>query len=231
MFSKTAASSSQGPAHSSQIQAWMGAQNARMEKAAQEEKQRKAEASRKRPPSAVPSQDGPDSKRAKLEDAAISAAFLAGFDFTKLPAALVTDLIVANLQAFAEETLDGLVQSYRQGRGASLSEATPGPSAPTALIPSTKAEPAVAASSVPVDPVAPPERIPSGLATPVPEYTRRASRSPSRSKTPPTPPPVKEEDPVDPLQMDIDEEELEYEPDKLNLEVTPTIDCAVEAAI
>jgi symplekin len=35
---------------------------------------------------------------------------------------------------------------------------------------------------------------------------------------PEVPPRVKDE-PVDPLQMNIDEEEIEYEPDRLNLEV------------
>ena len=35
---------------------------------------------------------------------------------------------------------------------------------------------------------------------------------------------VKEE-PLDPLKMDIDDEEIEYEPDKLNLEVRKTIEC------
>lgn len=190
-----------------------------MKKADEEEKQRK-EASRKRPPSAPPPQEAPDAKRVKLEDAAVSAAFLAGFDFTKLPAALVTDLIVANLQAFTDEALDELVQAYRRGR---RPESAAGP-------PSSAAAAATVVTSVPM-PVIPdasvsrPERAPSESATPASEPIRRPSRSRSRSRSrsPATPPPVKEEEPVDPLQMDIDEEELEYEPDKLNLEVASNL--------
>jgi len=43
-----------------------------------------------------------------------------------------------------------------------------------------------------------------------------------RSSTPPaqtTPPVVKVEEPVDPLQMDIDQDELEFEPETLNAQV------------
>ena len=37
---------------------------------------------------------------------------------------------------------------------------------------------------------------------------------------PPPPAPAIKDEPVDPLQMDIDEDELEYEPDRLNEEVS-----------
>jgi symplekin len=40
--------------------------------------------------------------------------------------------------------------------------------------------------------------------------------TPPRTETPAT---VKAE-PIDPLQMDIDEEELDYEPEKINLQVS-----------
>ncbi len=192
-----------------------------MEKAAQEEKQRKAE-SRKRPPSAIPPQDSPDTKRAKLEDvsASNSAAFLAAFDFTKLPTALVTDLIVANIQSFSDEALAELVRTYREGRLTQKPEvvAPPAPPIPSTSSVAQASAAAVAATNGNLDvPSVPSERVASKSITPEQEVQR--SRSPPRSKSPSTPPPVKEEEPVDPLKMDIDEEEVEYEPDKLNMEV------------
>ena len=199
---------------------WMGTQSARMEKAAQEEKQRKIEVSKKRPPSAPAAPDGPDTKRMKLEDAAMSATFLAGFDFTKLPAALVTDLIVANLQTFPEEVLDGLVQIYRQGKAASQLQAVPGPSTPASTALGSVAESSIAPAGAFDASLTRSETAASESVIFVRESAGRSSRSRSRSRTPPLSPPTKEEDPVDPLQMDIEEEELEYEPDKLNLEVS-----------
>lgn len=146
-----------------------------MDRASAEEKARKAaaaEASKKRPVSA--SGEGSDSKRQKLEPDT-SAAFLAGFDFTSLPVALITELVVANLQAFTEPTLHTLVQTYRDSRA----------------------------------PVLPPAK-PASIAEPEP--TASAASAPSA-------PAVKQE-PIDPLKMDIDEEEMEYEPDRLNMEVS-----------
>ena len=148
-----------------------------MERASAEEKARKAavaataaEAIKKRPLPTGPPDDQPtDAKRLKVEvdnAAANSAAFLASFDFTTLPIALVTDLIVANLQAFTEPALASLVQAYRQDREGA---------------PETAPQPSDGA----MDDVV--------------------------SETPP----VKDE-PLDPLKMDIDEEEMEYEPDRLN---------------
>jgi len=158
-----------------------------MERASAEEKARKAavaasatEATKKRPPSAT-AENPSDAKRIKVEadvSGNASAAFLASFDFTMLPISLITDLIVANLQAFTEPALLELVQAYRQSRGLA-----PGP--PASRLPQ------------------PPE--PMQEATPTP--------SPSAEHA------VKVEA-VDPLQMDIDEEEMEYEPDRLNMEVS-----------
>ena len=174
-----------------------------MEQAAIAEKQRKAaaaaEASRKRSPPIAPAQDAPDAKRPKLEHDTAAASATAGFDFTSLPAALVTDLIVANIQAFSEATLIGLVQAYRHKRTQSAT--------------TTAANVAGASAQAPPD-------------TPGPVDDRRSEPPRRRSPTPPVPSPepvptatpVKQE-PVDPLKMDIDEEELEYEPDRLNLEV------------
>ena len=47
----------------------------------------------------------------------------------------------------------------------------------------------------------------------------RAHDAPQKDNPPPPPPAIKVEEPVDPLKMDIDDEEMEYEPDRLNLEV------------
>jgi symplekin len=170
-----------------------------MDKAAADEKKRKtasiseAAESRKRPSSAS-NEQASDPKRPKLEPdttATTSASFLAAFDFTSLPASLITDLIVANLEAFTEPALIGLVQAYRQSRGLSAPLPVPDTStAPAALI-------------VPAPPLER-ERTHTPLAQPV------ASVS--------VPLPVKDE-PLDPLQMDIDQDEIEYEPDRLNMEV------------
>jgi len=152
-----------------------------MDRASADEKARRiatataaAEAAKKRPPSAL--NEAPDAKRQKLEQDSTngaSAAFLAGFDFTSLPVALITELVVANLLAFTEPALVALVEAYRESRSASAASLGHAP-------------------------------------TPVPE--------PAPTAQVVTAPPVKQE-PIDPLKMDIDEEEMEYEPDKLNMEV------------
>jgi symplekin len=154
-----------------------------MDRAAAEEKNRKSTAavteSKKRPGSTL-NDEASDAKRPRLEQDPLSrntsTAFLASFDFTALPAPLVTELIVANLQAFTESQLIALVNAHRQSRGiGNVPSAAVPPSAPT---------------------------ISSTLAVTEPS-------APSQVK----------EEPEDPLQMDIDEDELEYEPDRLNLEV------------
>jgi len=92
-----------------QINEALAVQGARIDKASSDEKARRiataaaaAESTKKRPLPA--SNETSDAKRQKLEPDATSssAAFLAGFDFTSLPAALITELVVANLQAFAD---------------------------------------------------------------------------------------------------------------------------------
>ncbi|KAG9312974.1 Symplekin tight junction protein C terminal-domain-containing protein [Chiua virens] len=168
-----------GSAFGAQINEALSQQAVRMERASAEERARKAavaataaEAMKKRPLPIGPAADQPaDAKRLKIEvdnAPANSTAFLASFDFTTLPIALVTDLIVANLQAFTEPALVNLVQAYRQSR----------------------------------------EEAP-GAASQSPDGTTAESTSVSET------PPLKDE-PVDPLKMDIDEEEVEYEPDRLN---------------
>ena len=167
-----------------------------MERAAADEKVRKyalLESSRKRQqPSTTPSEEPSDSKRAKLEhenDASTTTSFLATVDFTQLPVSLITDLVVANLQAFTEPALVALIQAYRQSQATSVPAITiAGP--PTEIKAPT--------------PIALPVKLPDIEHEPTPEIEVA---------------PIKEE-PVDPLKMDIDEEDLEYEPDRLNQEVS-----------
>ncbi|PSR72823.1 hypothetical protein PHLCEN_2v11320 [Hermanssonia centrifuga] len=233
----------QGAQFGGQIQAALATQAQRMEAAAIEEKQRKLAVveSRKRPPSAIPTTDTPDTKRQKLvaDTSSPSATFLSGFDFTSLPASLVTDLIVANLQAFSEPALIGLVQAYRHGKTVSSASTSPAAIASSSGHTPTPPPTSQAIPSAPVVPVPPigPSRShvspPTGpttseYPTPVPEFLRKVEISRQQSQTPPV---VKEEEPVDPLQMDIDEEELEYEPDKLNLELSGDQEEAAEEGL
>jgi symplekin len=167
-----------------------------MDKAVADEKRRKAIAAALPPPidgkKRLPEEPaGGDAKRAKLDNtkSATTLAGLANFDFTSLNASLITELIVANLQAFSEADLLRLVDLYRDSRG---------------LI---KPEPA-GASRPPSQPI---------LITPPPTSTET-----NRSQTPPQSIPAKPavpDEPQDPLQMDIDQDEMEYEPDRLNEEV------------
>ncbi|KAJ6518677.1 Symplekin tight junction protein C terminal-domain-containing protein [Mycena sanguinolenta] len=192
-----------GNAHyAPQIQEFMARQAVRMDEAAAEEKKRKMLLasgidSRKRP--APASTDGPsDPKRPKLEPDAstTSASFLATFDFTSLPAPLITDLIVANIEAFPENVLIALVEAYRQSRG----------------LPAPAAAPVQAAA--PAIPTAP------RAARAIPTAPAAARASTPEAQPPVTDAPVVKDEPVDPLQMDIDQDELEYEPDKLNEELS-----------
>jgi symplekin len=162
-----------------------------MEKAVSEEKRRKAAMtdSRKRPSSAI---DSIDNKRIKLDtDTSTptpSGAFLSSFDFTSLPATLITNLIVSNLEAFTEAQLFELVNAYRQSRGIQ-------PSAPTIAAAPAFGTASPASSSIPSGPNA--------------ETETDSLAIPNELK----------EEAVDPLQMDIDEDEMEFEPEKLNKKV------------
>ncbi|KAI1796643.1 Symplekin tight junction protein C terminal-domain-containing protein [Ganoderma leucocontextum] len=201
----------QGQPFLGQIQSALAAQGARMEQAAAEEKARKAavaEASKKRAAAATPVVEAPESKRPKLEHEVTPTAGPAGFDFSALPAALVTDLIVANLQAYTENALIGLVQAYRHKKATAPAD-IPGLSStppPARDVPAEQAAP----TPPPTAPTAP-RAPPSGP---------RADREKKAKPESPPPPPVKAEEPVDPLKMDIDDEEMEYEPDRLNLEIS-----------
>jgi symplekin len=186
-----------------QINETLNIQAQRMEEASREEKRRKASGvdGRKRAAS-TPAEQPSDAKRPKLDSEASStpslASTLAAFDFTSLPPSLITDLIIANLEAFTESALKDLVQQHRQKRG--LSATTSTSAGPTAGSLTT-----------------PPPNIPTGPRRLVSQYGsgERDSTPPSRS----TPPIVKAEEYVDPLQMDIDQDELEFEPETLNAQV------------
>jgi len=163
-----------------------------MEHAAIEEKRRKAAGIAGPSTSSTPpiqsakrpgSEEGPDAKRQKLDHAptpipAASTSVLASFDFTTLPHSLITDLIVANLEAFSEADLINVVRRFRDVRAAEASTAAAAQAAGPSSSQSVSDE-------------------------------RKSSRFSDN---------VKDEAP-DPLQMDIDQDEMEYEPDRLNEEV------------
>jgi len=104
---------------------------------------------------------------------------LAGFDFTSLPVALITELVVANLLAFTEPALVALVEAY---------------------------EKVVRLAQHPL-------RMLLLLCPSRHQQTAQVVIAPPVNR------------PIDPLKMDIDEDEMEYEPDKLNLEARYTIYC------
>ncbi|KAF9045824.1 hypothetical protein BDZ89DRAFT_1188893 [Hymenopellis radicata] len=178
----------------SQINEVLSQQQIRMGEAVIEEKKRKAAKAagldtKKRPLSDA--EPPADAKRVKLQSDPSTANVLASFDFTTLPATLITDLIVANLDAFSEPTLLSLIQAYREKDTALIQPA------PTRETPAVASRP----HSPPSAPIA-------------------STSAPPRPKTPPPPSqPVKVEEPVDPLQMDIDQDEMEFEPDRLNEEL------------
>ncbi|KAJ8521574.1 hypothetical protein ONZ45_g1743 [Pleurotus djamor] len=185
-------------------------QGARMEAAAIEEKKRKAAAqeSRKRPTPSV-SEPGPDAKRPKLEDTSTpppaplaDTSPLASFDFTTLPASLITDLIVVNLEAFSEAALVDAIQNYRRIHNMQ-------PKDTDSNRPSTSSAKAV------VDKPSPAAEVPSTSGT------QREPPTGPRAAAVSVPEPVAvKEEPVDPMEMDIDQDDIEYEPEQLNLELS-----------
>jgi len=177
-----------------------------------------ADASRKRPPSALAPSAEESAKRQKLEpDSAAAASVLASFDFSTLPAPLITELVLANLQAFSDQAIQTLVQTYlRSGR------AQAAPQAPMQQ-PFSVASPKPAVAALPDAPAALMASVSDGVPglSDDPQSATPPGGSAPMADSDDLPPGfgnVKEE-PLDPLQMDIDEDELEYEPDKLNLEV------------
>ena len=90
-----------------------------MAQAVTNEKNRKAaaaaEASRKRSISAL-SEEATEAKRQKMDNGASTASVasvLANFDFSILPHTLVTELIIANLQALTEQSLTAAINVNR----------------------------------------------------------------------------------------------------------------------
>ncbi|KAJ7066730.1 Symplekin tight junction protein C terminal-domain-containing protein [Mycena amicta] len=179
--------------HVPQIQDILQRQGTRMEEAAVEEKRRKQLGTTSEPRKRPSSTSGePEAKRPKLDAEASSA--LASFNFTQLPAPLITDLIVANLEAFSESALRTLVDAYKESRGIS--------SAPS-VVPATAAERPTPRDGTPVD-----------------------------TQTAAVPPPaIVKEEPVDPLKMDMDQDELEYEPDRLNRALSDGLDPGGDGSI
>lgn len=191
---------------SMQINETLNIQTQRMEEAAREEKRRKAASidGRKRAAS-TPAEQPSDAKRPKLEPETSNtpnlASTLAAFDFTSLPPSLITDLIIANLEVFTESALETLVQQHRQKRGLGSVPAV------SAAYP---AVPVAALSSIL------PSNVPTGPRKLVAQHATEGGATPPPRSTPPI---VKVEEPVDPLQMDIDQDELEFEPETLNAKV------------
>jgi symplekin len=189
-----------------------------MEQAAADERTRRAMATqaqvdpRKRPPStAVQGEEDAKRQRVEADPNADATALLAAFDFTTLPAALITELIVANLQAFSEETFHARINAYRRPTPTAVATPTP---VPAAAAPESTAVLETAAASENAVPVKMPPTMPAADRA---RERALAQGSPAQVDEPSFSSRIKEE-PVDPLQMDMDEE-IEYEPDRLNLEV------------
>ncbi len=189
-----------------------------MEQAAADERTRRAMATqaqvdaRKRPPSTA-AQGEEEAKRQKVEGDpnADATALLAAFDFTTLPVALIAELIFANLQAFSEETFQTRINAYR--RSTSTGVAAPAP-VPAAIAPVSTAVLETAAASENAMPVKMPPTMPAADRA----RERALVQAPSTQVDEPSSSSRVKEEPVDPLQMDMDED-IEYEPDRLNLEV------------
>ncbi|KAI0305811.1 Symplekin tight junction protein C terminal-domain-containing protein [Multifurca ochricompacta] len=172
----------------------------RMEQAAVEERTRRAMAAqaqvdaRKRPPSTAAAGEE-DAKRQKLEadPNADATALLSAFDFTTLPVALIAELI---------EAFQARVNAYRHPAPSVV--AAPAPVSATTFDTEMVSENAVPATM----PVA--DRV----------RERTLAQASSSQVDDPSSPNIFKEELVDPLQMDMDED-IEYEPDRLNLELEP----------
>jgi symplekin len=122
---------------------------------------------------------------------------------------LIAELIVANLQAFSEEALQARIDAYGPTPAA---VAAPAPVPGAAPVSAAALETAVASESA--VPVKMPPTMPAADRARERALTQPVS---SQAEGPSSSNEVKEE-PVDPLQMDMDED-FEYEPEKLDLEV------------
>ncbi|CAE6464998.1 unnamed protein product, partial [Rhizoctonia solani] len=187
--------SPQGAPYTRQIADAIQAQTARMEAAAQEARRKRA----------LEAEAANEAKRTKLEPPAVPTppsaptpvdpptSTFANFDFSSLPLPLVVDILIANLSVLSDERLAGAIASRRAVLGST------GPVVPAAP---------VVQADVPL------------LVAPTPQLPVSASQLESQSQAqaqPAEPEPAVKEEPLDPLKMDIDDDDLEYEPDKLNV--------------
>jgi symplekin len=212
-------SSPAGTNFAREINEALNKQTQRMEQAVADERTRKAAAAqaqadaRKRPLAAATS-DEEDSKRQRVEadPNADATALLGAFDFTTLPVALITELIVANLQAFSDEVFQARINTYRRPAPAS-SIAAPAPvSAAAAPVSAAVLENSVTSESTAS------ARTPPTMPAADRARERALAQGPSAQLDEPSTSSRVKEEPIDPLQMDMDED-IEYEPDNLNLEV------------
>ncbi|KAF8518981.1 Symplekin tight junction protein C terminal-domain-containing protein [Hysterangium stoloniferum] len=187
-----------GAGHAHQIQEALQKQVVRMEQAVHDEKNRReaaaSETNRKRQLSNTDIGQGQgqaDVKRVKLEHPSNTsdplADFLANFDFSALPVGLVADLVIANLQLLSEQVLNSAIETFRQTHPRVMPTVVP------ATAPATTSVQATAYSATSV--------------APIPSVPSIPGTAPSL---------IIKEEPIDPLQMDIDEDDIEYEPDRLN---------------
>lgn len=186
-----------GAPHQQEINEALAVQQARMDQAVRDEQARRLEASRKRalpePAEGPAVLKRPRTDNGSLESSAATAqSLLASFDFTTLPLDLVKELVIANLIAIDQVKLSAAVTVSRP-HFTPIARLTFPPKAyrerSNMTAPTTAVVPQPAAAPAPP----PPSRLNNSTALPV----------------------VKEE-PLDPLKMELDEDEIEYEPDKLN---------------
>jgi symplekin len=193
-----------------------------MEQAVTDERTRKAIAAqaqadaRKRPlATGTPGEEEAKRQRVEPDPNADATALLAAFDFTTLPVALIAELIVANLQAFSDEIFQARVNAYRRPAPASIAAPAPvsaaaAPVSAAVLENSVTSEGTSAVRTPPTMPAADRAR------------ERALAQGPSAQLDEPSSSSRVKEEPMDPLQMDMDED-IEYEPDSLNLEVRPRL--------
>ncbi|KAH9032328.1 Symplekin tight junction protein C terminal-domain-containing protein [Lactarius hengduanensis] len=194
-------------------------QTQRMEQAVADERARKAIAAqaqadaRKRPlATAAAAEEEAKRQRVEADPNGDATALLAAFDFTTLPVVLITELIVANLQAFSDEVFQARVNAYRRPAPASIAAPAPVPAAATSV--------AVLENSVTSESTAPARRTPPTMPAADRARERALAQGSSTQLDEPSSSSRVKEEPMDPLQMDLDED-IEYEPDSLNLELEP----------
>jgi len=215
-------SSPSGTNFAREINEALNKQTQRMEQAVADERTRKAIAAqaqadaRKRPlATATSSEEEAKRQRVEADSNGDATALLAAFDFTTLPVALITELIVANLQAFSDETFQAHVNAYRRPAPASI--AAPAPvSAAAAPVSAAVLENSVTSESTPS------ARTPPTMPAADRARERALAQGSSAQLDEPSSSSRVKEEPMDPLQMDMDED-IEYEPDSLNLEVRPRL--------